>query len=197
MNKFLSAFLLLSLTATTAFSLSTGDAAPPFTLPSADGRQVSLKDFAGKIVVLEWFNPGCPFVKKHYNSGHMQSMQMDAAAKDIVWLTVNSTNSEHRDYASPEKSKAVVEEHGMKSAAYLIDADGTVGKAYGAKTTPHVFIVDKAGTLVYRGAIDDQANTNGDPSKATNYVSNALEELRSGKKITTSETKEYGCSVKY
>ena len=180
-----------------AAALAVGTTAPPFTLTSSDGRQVSLADFKGKTVVLEWFNIGCPFVKKHYQNGDMPKLQAEITGKGVVWLTINSTESGHRDYMDAAKSEQFRTSNNMMSSALLLDAEGTVGKAYGAKTTPHMFIVSADGALLYRGAIDDDATTDGTPSKATNHVRNAIGEILSGKPVSVKETDPYGCSVKY
>lgn len=178
-------------------ALNIGDEAPNFTLQSADGKQVSLKDYRDKVVVLEWFNPGCPFVRKHYDSGAMQKLQTEAAEKGVVWLNINSTASGRPDFLTPEKTKGYVAEKGVKAAAMLSDADGTVGKKYGASATPHMYVIDKAGKLVYQGAIDDNPDVSGDPATAKNYVRDAMGSLLSGKQVAVAETKAYGCSVKY
>jgi peroxiredoxin len=175
-----------------------GKAAPDFSLPAADGKTVDLKQYKGKLVVLEWFNHGCPFVKKHYNSGNMQALQKEFTGKGVVWLSICSsakgkqgfgTAAEHLDEAKTAKAAAT---------EILIDADGKVGRMYGAKTTPDMYVIDKKGELVYSGAIDDKNDTEVDSIKgAKNYVKEALDNLLDGKKVATTETKSYGCSVKY
>jgi peroxiredoxin len=170
--------------------VSVGDTAPAFTLADSAGNQVSLSDFEGKIVVLEWLNPDCPFVQRHYKAGTMKNLATQYAGEGVVWLTINSTN--YMDGASNGKFKA------DNSLPYtiLVDQSGKVGHLYDAKTTPHMYIIDGTGTLVYIGAIDDDPRGNkGDP--AVNYVAVALDEVLAGKSVTTAETKPYGCSVKY
>ena len=167
-----------------------GDKAPNFTLEDTAGDEVSLSDYSGKVVVLEWLNPDCPFVQRHYKAGTMKNLATAYGAKGVVWLTVNSTN--YMDAAANAKFKA------SNNLPYtiLVDQSGKVGHLYDAKTTPHMYIIDGDGELVYIGAIDDDPRGNkGEP--ATNYVATALDEVLAGKAVTTVETKPYGCSVKY
>lgn len=171
--------------------------APEFTLTSYEGKPVSLADFKGKTVVLEWFNPECPFVMKHYKSGHMQKMQAQAKKEGVIWLSINSTDSKHKNFQTAEDISQFKKANSVKDAELLVDPDGKVGKLYQAKTTPHMFVINSEGTLVYDGAIDDQADSDGEPDKAKNFVSLALEDLKSGKKVSTAATSPYGCSVKY
>jgi peroxiredoxin len=169
-----------------------GAAAPAFTLKDQSGKDVSLSDFSGKIVVLEWFNDGCPFVQKHYKTGNMNSVASKYAGKDVVWLAVNSTKS-----ASQSHNAKVAGEWKMERPI-LDDSAGKVGHAYGATNTPNMFIIDKDGKLVYRGAIDSDTSDDAAATKtATNYVAKALDELLAGKTVSQPETKPYGCSVKY
>jgi peroxiredoxin len=173
-----------------------GQAAPDFELSDLDGKIVHLKDFAGKIVVLEWFNPDCPFVKRNHTTGPLKTMAKDQMAKGIVWLSINSGAS-GKQGAGVDNSRAGKQRYGMENPI-LIDGDGAVGRAYGARTTPHMYVVDTKGMLVYRGAIDNAQD--GDPpggEKFVNYVDVALGEIAAGKPVTTAETKSYGCSVKY
>jgi peroxiredoxin len=174
-----------------------GSAAPSFELTSIDGKKVSLNDYKGKVVVLEWFNPSCPFVQKHYNTHHMQDLQDQYTAKGVVWLTINSTNPSHENYLDPTQAAAKAKDLGMKSTAILPDPDGKIGKEYGAKSTPHMFIIDPSGNVAYEGAIDDNPSPKADPAKATNYVQQALDEVLAGKPVSKSETKQYGCNIKY
>lgn len=178
-----------------ALALNVGDKAADFDLNAADGSSVKLSSFKDKVVVLEWTNPGCPYVKKHYRDGNMQALQKEMREKGIVWLTINSTSSEHSDFISPDKRAGFVAENHIESAAYLFDPKGEVGQIYEAKTTPHMFVIDKNGIVVYKGAIDDTPM--GDPAQAKNYVKHAVAELEEGKPISEPETKSYGCSVKY
>lgn len=175
-----------------------GEAAPAFTLPGVDGKAHALKDYAGSYVVLEWINFGCPFVRKHYDSDNMQSLQAASAARDVVWLTICSSAPGKQGYFEGDELKEQVEASRSKARAYLVDAEGAVGRAYGAKTTPHMFIIDPKGTLIYAGAIDDRPTTDkADIKSATNYVKAALDAAMAGKKVETAVTQAYGCSVKY
>ncbi len=166
-----------------------GAAAPAFTLANQDGSPVDLAALKGKIVVLEWTNPDCPFVQRHYKAKTMPTLAQRYGDKDVVWLAINSTN-----YMDAAKNKAFRTSQGF-SYPVLDDHAGTVGKEYGAKTTPHMFVIDATGTLVYTGAIDDDAA--GENASPTNYVAQALDDVTAGKPVRTAETKPYGCSVKY
>jgi len=174
-----------------------GQAAPALQAVDASGKAVNLADYQGKTVVLEWVNPGCPFVKKHYGSGNMQATQKAAAGQGVVWLTVSSTAPSHKDYQKPAELAAWMAE--QKAASTLVmDDSGTVGKAWGAKTTPHLFIVNPAGQVVYNGAIDSKPSANpADIPGATNHVTAALGELKAGQPIAKASTQPYGCSIKY
>jgi peroxiredoxin len=179
-------------------SATVGKPAPDFSLTDVNGKAVKLADFKGKHVVLEWHNPACPFVVKHYDSNNMQSLQNKYDAKDTVWLTINSTNPTHQDYMSNDKLKGYISEKKAAMDLYMADADGKVGQSYGAKTTPHMYVINPAGMVVYAGAIDDKRGTKQEEIKtANNYVVAALDESRSGKSVTTASTQPYGCSVKY
>jgi hypothetical protein len=175
-----------------------GQNAPAFSVTDAKGKKVSLADFAGKTVVLEWTNPGCPYVQKHYDGGNMPATQKDALSKGVVWLSVATTATAHRDYLAPADLGAWQKAKGAVPTATLMDADGKMGRAYGAKTTPHMYIVDGAGKLVYAGGIDSiPSSSASDIPKATNYVKQALAEMQAGKPISQAVTRAYGCSVKY
>ncbi len=167
-----------------------GSPAPAFALEDQNGNMFSLSDLSGKIVVLEWLNPDCPFVQRHYKANTMTSLSEKYKNKDVVWVAINSTN-----YMNKEDDKKWIEEYKL-SYSILDDNSGKVGKLYGAKTTPHIFIIDKSGILVYQGAIDDDPKgaKNGN---ASNYVDKALSEVIEGKPVSMSQTKSYGCSVKY
>jgi hypothetical protein len=178
-------------------SAAVGQAAPAFTVTDLEGKRINLADYRGKTVVLEWHNFACPFVQKHYRSGNMQALQKKYSS-DVVWLAVNSTNKGAWDYAEPAKIASQLKEFGAAPARYLMDEPGTVGKAYGAKTTPHMYIIDGGGKLVYNGAIDDKRSTSMDDVKtARNYVAAALDEIKAGKPVSTPSTTPYGCSVHY
>lgn len=172
--------------------------APNFSLTSADGKKYSLADYAGKWVVLEWVNFDCPFVKKHYNSKNMQNLQSAYVKKDVAWLTICSSGPENQGYYEGEALSTKIKDFGMNSTAYLVDADGKVGKMYEAKTTPHMFIINPKGVLVYAGAIDDKPSTKlEDVEGANNYVKATLDAAMQGKEIKVASTTSYGCSVKY
>lgn len=176
----------------------TGQKAGNFQLTDVDGRTVALSDFAGKTVVLEWHNPGCPFVQKHYDSGNMQKTQEAARAQGAVWLTINSGAPGKQGYMSGAEAKALVAEEKGRATNYLLDPRGVVGKGYGAKTTPHLYVIDGGGTLVYQGGIDDRPTADrADIAGARNHVLAALSEMRAGKPVSVAETRPYGCTVKY
>lgn len=177
---------------------SVGQPAPDFTLRDAAGKPVKLSDFRGKHVVLEWTNPGCPYVRKHYNSGNMPATQQDAVAKGVVWLSINSTEKGSYDYLEPAKLVAWKKERKAAPTAVLMDEEGTAGKAFGARTTPHMYIVNPKGTLVYAGGIDSIPSSDPDDiKKAVNYVKQGLGEALAGKPISQATTRPYGCSIKY
>lgn len=196
---FLGALAVLALSAAPAFAApEIGKAAPNFTATDSNGKEHTLSDYKGKIVVLEWNNPECPYVKKHYDAKNMQKLQEEETAKGVVWLTVNSGAEGKQGHLTGGAANAYIAEKGAKQTAYLIDSKGEVGKAYEAKTTPHMFVIDKDGNLVYDGAIDDNDSANpADAATAKNYVSAAIDALEEGKPVETSKTKPYGCGVKY
>lgn len=166
-----------------------GEKAPDFALTDQDGKTVHLSDFAGKTVVLEWFNEECPIVQRHYSSGDMNKLAKTEMDNGVVWLAINSTHGK-----SDATNKSAAEKWNM-DREILNDSNGDVGHLYGATNTPNMFVIDKSGTLVYAGAIDD--NSGGDSKEVKNYVSQALSEIQAGKPVSTPQTKPYGCSVKY
>jgi peroxiredoxin len=175
-----------------------GDPAPAFTVADSNGRTHSLSDYKGKIVVLEWHNRECPYTKKHYDSGNMQKLQKEWTAKGVVWLTVISSAEGEQGYVTAAEQNAHLQKVKAVPTAALLDAKGEVGRLYGARTTPHMFIIDKSGTLIYNGAIDDRPTTDADDiAGATNYVADALQQAAGGKPIATTTTQPYGCNVKY
>ncbi len=189
---------LLAFAALATAAPSVGQPAPDFTLKDANGKTVKLSDYRGKHVVLEWTNPGCPYVRKHYNSGNMPATQQDALAKGAVWLAINSTEKDSADYLEPAKLVAWMKERKSQPTATLMDEEGTAGRAYGARTTPHMYIVNPQGQLVYAGGIDSIASSNQDDiKKAVNYVKQGLGEALAGKPISAATTRAYGCSIKY
>lgn len=197
-KSFVIVFLFLFGVVAFAQTAKLNETAPDFKLMDSNGKEHSLSDFKGKIVVLEWVNFECPFVKKHYNSKNMQSLQLKYTKKDIVWLSINSSAEGKQGNFTNEEINDRIKNHNAKMSAYLIDTDGKVGKMYGAKTTPHMYVIDKEGKLVYVGGIDDKASTDiEDIKSAKNYVSSALDELLAGKNVSFQSSTSYGCSVKY
>ncbi|MBO9641842.1 MAG: thioredoxin family protein [Pseudacidovorax sp.] len=175
-----------------------GQKAPDFVAVDTNGQRHQLSDFAGKYVVLEWTNPGCPFVRKHYGSGNMPATQKAATARGAVWLAINSTERAASDYLPPAELAAWMKAQSGAPTAVLMDEDGIVGQAYGARTTPHIFIIDPQGVLVYAGGIDSIASARPDDIRtATNYVNQALADAFGGRPISVASTKPYGCSIKY
>lgn len=181
-----------------ALAVASGTQAPDFKLKSASGKEVSLSEFKGKTVVLEWMNHGCPFVRKHYDSNNMQTLQKKYTGQEVVWLSIISSAEGKQGYVDAAGAKADKEKNKSFATDILLDSTGTVGKLYGAKTTPHMFVIDKAGMLAYQGAIDSvaDASTESVPG-AKNYVAMAIDELAAGKKVTRPSTDSYGCGVKY
>ncbi|UCU93800.1 thioredoxin family protein [Hydrogenophaga taeniospiralis] len=176
---------------------SVGQPAPDFTLSDTAGKPVKLSQFKGKLVVLEWNNPGCPFVRKHYQ-GNMQALQKDFTNQGVVWLAINSTEDASADYLSPPQLARWMQDKGASPSATLMDEDGQVGKAYGARVTPHMYIVSAQGLLAFAGAIDSIPTARvADIQKATNHVRQGLGELLAGKPLSTTTSQAYGCSIKY
>lgn len=184
---------------TSAFAAATvGQTAPDFTVTDMDGNTHKLSDYQGKFVVLEWLNYGCPFVQKHYKSGNMQATQKEWTSKGVVWLSVISSAPGEQGYSTPEKAKADFAANKSKATTVILDATGTLGKAYGAATTPHMYLIGPNGNLVYNGGMDDKATTDlADVKTAKNYVSAALTEAIAGKAVTMAKSQPYGCNVKY
>lgn len=177
-----------------------GAAAPPFELVDTSGRKHGLAAYRGKYVVLEWLNHGCPFVKGHYEIGNMQALQRDFTARGVVWLSVNSSAAGKQGHYAPAAANELTRAKGAVPSAVLLDWDGKVGRLYGAKTTPHMFVIDPQGRVVYNGALDDNRSARKsaqDIARATNYVRLALEQSMSGKPVEIKSTIPYGCSVKY
>jgi len=175
-----------------------GHSAPNFSLQGSDGKSHSLADYSGKYVVLEWTNPNCPFVHKFYDSGTMQKLQTTETAKGVVWLRINSGAPGRDGSQTPAAAAAYEKEHNVASTETLLDTTGAVGHTYGARTTPHMFVINPKGTLIYAGGIDNKPST--DPATiptATNYVTTALDEAMASKPVTTPTARPYGCSVKY
>lgn len=175
-----------------------GQAAPAFSVADTQGQTQALDQYKGKWVVLEWTNHECPFVKKHYGAGNMQKLQKDYTAKGVAWLTVISSAAGKQGHLTPAQADQLTKERGAAPRAVLLDAAGTMGRAYGAKTTPHMYVIDPTGKLVYAGAIDDTPSTDpADIPRSRNYVSAALDAALAGKPVPTATSTPYGCSVKY
>jgi peroxiredoxin len=193
--------LLTCLASTALFaadSPAVGSAAPDFSVSDSKGKTQSVSQYKGKYVVLEWFNPECPFVKKHYGGGNMQKLQEEFTGKGVVWLSVDSSAPGKEGNLTPEQAEKKMAEWKTRSTALLLDPEGKAGQAYGAKNTPHMFVINPEGKIIYAGAIDSKASANPDDiAGATNYVKTALDESLAGKPVSTANTKPYGCSVKY
>jgi peroxiredoxin len=197
--------LLLSLSAcvisTALFAADSppvGSTAPDISATDSKGKTQTLSQYKGKYVVLEWFNPECPFVKKHYGSGNMQKLQEEFTGKGVVWLTIDSSAAGMEGNLTAEQANAKIAEWKSHSTALLLDPDGKAGRAYGAKNTPHLFVINPEGKVIYEGAIDSKATPNpADIANSTNYVKVALDESLAGKTVSTPSSRPYGCSVKY
>jgi peroxiredoxin len=190
-----------SVLATTLFAIDSppvGSVAPDFSLTDAKGKTHALSQFKGKYIVLEWFNPQCPFVKKHYGSGNMQKLQQEYTGKGVVWLSIDSSAPGTDGSLTGEEAEKITTAWKAHQTAFLLDPEGKAGRAYGAKNTPHMFVINPEGKIVYEGAIDSKRTPNpADIPNSTNYVKVALDESMSGKPVTTANTQPYGCSVKY
>jgi peroxiredoxin len=184
--------------ALTAFSATVGDAAPDFNGTDSHGQTHKLSDYRGKFVVLEWHNNGCPFTQKHYQSGNMENLQKQWTQKGVVWLTVISSAPGEQGYVTADQENAYMQKMHAAPTAAILDPKGEIGHLYGAKTTPHMFVINPQGKLIYNGAIDSDSSS--DPSAiagAKNYVSEALQEAMAGQQVAVASTRPYGCSVKY
>ena len=200
MKKFLFAAVLSLAAASARAEVAPGQPAPDFTLGDQAGKSHKLSDSKGKYVVLEWWNKDCPFVRRQYKAKNMQGLQKKYAAEGVVWFTIDSSAKGNEGYLAPQAAAYIMKKQGMGSTAVLLDPKGDVGRLYGAKTTPHMFIVDPKGTLIYMGAIDDKPSTDTDPKDfdgVHNYVSAAIDAAMSGKPVPNPVTKSYGCGVKY
>ena len=181
-----------------ALAATAGQTAPNFSLTDTEGKMVQLSDFKGRYVVLEWTNPQCPFVLNHYNTRNMQGLQTEWGPRGVVWLSIDSSNKSSWSFMQPAKLDAWMHEQGATQKAVLVDGDSAVAKLYQAKTTPHMFVIDPDGRVVYAGAIDDRPSTRPqDPPAAKNYVRTALAQATSGAAVTTTHTTPYGCSIDY
>jgi peroxiredoxin len=192
-----SIFLTLMALTASAFAVEIGKPAPDFTATDINGKTVHLSDYSGKIVVIESYNSDCPFCHNQYANGAMQDLQKDLASKGVVWLLVNSVNPKNSSHRTADQAKQEMAKENMDVTAWIDDSSGDLGHQYGMLTTPHMFVIDKNGTLVYDGAIDNQPDPSHDPKAARNYVREAVDDLQDGKPIAVSQTKPYGCGVKY
>ena len=192
--------LLALFASLSSFALETGTPAPDFTLKSAGTKdgEIKLSDYKGKVVVLEWLNHGCPFVRKHYDSGNMQALQGKYVSKNVIWFSVISSAPGKQGYVTTDEARKDMIKNKSAATNVLLDPTGKVGQLYGAKTTPHLFVINKEGILAYQGAIDDKPDTEKTSiAGAKNYVSEALDLILENKKVSQATTKSYGCSVKY
>jgi len=197
-GMFTAALVAAALISGVAQAAKVGDKAPDFTLTDIHGEKHSLSDFKGKTVVLEWTNYGCPFVQKHYDSGNMQKLQAMMANKEVVWLSICSSREGAQGHMSADRWQKVTEKKGVNSAAVLIDESGKVGRAYGARVTPHMYVIDGDGMIAYNGAIDSIRSTSqADIDRAENYVVAAVEAVLAGKPVETKTSVPYGCGIKY
>jgi peroxiredoxin len=191
-------FSLALVLVATALAVRTGSPAPGFTAVDVNSKQQKLSDFKGKYVVLEWHNQGCPYTRKHYESGNMQRLQKEWTAKGVVWLTVISSAPGTQGFVTPAQEKDYLKQMNAAPTDVLLDPAGTLGRLYDAKTTPQMFVIDPGGTLIYQGAIDDKPTSDkSDIARSKNYVSAALMEAQAGKPVIEAATNPYGCSVKY
>ena len=187
-----------SSTSTSPSDATVGESAPEFTLEGTDGQTYTLSDLEGKYVVLEWLNFGCPYVGKHYGSGNMQRLQEEYTEQGVVWLSIVSSAPGTQGYYPPEEMNAQNEKRGGNQTAILMDPTGEVGHQYGARTTPHMYVINPEGTLIYKGGIDDKPTTDeADIEGATNYVRAALDQAMNGEEVSVKTAPPYGCSVKY
>jgi hypothetical protein len=199
MKKIITSFLTFAACAAVAVAApEIGKPAPEFTLTDSAGTSHKLSDFKGKVVVLEWLNHGCPFVKKHYDEGNMQKLQKKYTGEGVVWLSIVSSAPGKQGHMTAEDTNKTKEEKGAAPTAVLLDEDGKVGQLYEAKVTPELFIINPEGALVYAGGIDDKKSTDpADIATSTNFVAQALDEILAGKPVSMAKTAAYGCSVKY
>ena len=197
MKKLLTLLSVLTVAATAAFAVEVGKPAPDFTGTDINGKTIKLSDYKGKIVVIESYNSDCPFCHNQYKTGATQDLQKELTAKNVVWLMVDSVNPKNFSYRTPEQARAEWTAEKINATAWIDDSSGDIGHLYDMKTTPHTFVIDASGTLVYDGAMDNMPDPVHDPRTARNYVKEAVEDLLAGKPIEVSQTKPYGCAVHY
>ena len=197
MKRAITVLALFGVVSAALAAAEVGKPAPDFTATDINGQTHKLSDYSGKIVVLGSYNLDCPYCHNQYRSGAMQELQRDLTAKGVVWLLVNSVAPKYPNHRSPEAAKQEWDSQKINATAWLDDSSGALGKAYGMRTTPHMFVINQSGTLVYQGAIDDRPASDGDPRTAHNYVREAVQKLQAGDKLAVTQTKPYGCGVKY
>jgi len=187
----------LTMSATAFAAAEIGKPAPDFTGTDINGKTVKLADYKGKIIVLESYNSDCPFCANHFRTGAMQELQKEMTTKGVIWLMVNSVSPHNSSHRTPEEARAEWVRQKINATAWIDDSSGDIGHLYGMKTTPHMFVIAKDGTLVYAGAIDDRPSPSGDPRTARNYVREAIDKIQAGDKVAVAQTKPYGCAVHY
>jgi peroxiredoxin len=197
MKRAVTSLAMICLASLAFAAAEVGKPAPDFTGTDIHGKTVKLSDYRGKVIVLESFNLDCPFCHNHFQTGAMQELQKDLTSKGVVWLMVNSVSPRNSSHRTPEEARAEWDKEKLNATAWIDDSSGAIGKLYGMKTTPHMFVIDATGALVYDGAIDDRPSPSGDPRKARNYVREAVGKIQTGEKVAVSETKPYGCAVHY
>lgn len=198
MKSFFTATLAAAVTINASFASEIGKEAPAFTAMNTVGEEVSLSDYKNKVVVLEWVNFDCPFVKKHYSGKNMQSLQAAYTEKEVVWITVNSSAEGKQGYLEASKLGEKAAAEGSKATQIILDTDGSIGKSYDAKVTPHMMIIAADGTLAYSGAIDSKKSTDAaDVDSADKLFANALDAVLAGKEVANAKNEPYGCGVKY
>ena len=197
MKRIIGTVSLMAFVSAALAAAEIGKPAPDFTAKDINGKTQKLGDYKGKIVVLEEYNLDCPFCHNHFKTGAMQELQGEMTGKGVIWLLVNSVGRNNSSYRSPEAARKEWAEQKIKATAWIDDSSREVGKKYGMRTTPHMFVIDKNGVLAYQGAIDDRPSPEGDPRTARNYVREAIQKLMAGEKIGVTQTRPYGCGVKY
>jgi peroxiredoxin len=197
MKRIIASLAIIGLASAAFAAAEVGKPAPDFSGTDINGKTIKLSDYKGKIVVLESYNNDCPFCHNHFATGAMQELQKEMTSKGVIWLMVNSVNPHNSSHRTPEQARAEWQKEKINATAWIDDSSGTIGHLYGMRTTPDMFVIDQGGTLVYAGAIDDKPTPNHDPRKARNYVREAIQKIEAGQKADVSETKPYGCAVKY
>ena len=197
MKRAIASLAIIGLASAAFAAAEVGKPAPDFTGTDINGKTIKLSDYKGKIIVLESYNLDCPFCHNHFATGAMQELQKEMTSKGVIWLMVNSVSPHNSSHRTPEQARAEWQKEKMNATAWIDDSSGAIGHLYGMRTTPDMFVIDRSGTLVYSGAIDNTPTPNHDPRKARNYVREAIQKIEAGQKVEVSETKPYGCGVKY